>query len=501
MSYQLDWNDSRFINLPVIANLIHQPIHIITPDGIIQFVNDAWCAVYQVSREEAIGRHIEEAVTISRTFLRVTDDLLCTPSDQGYERLEKPTSRSTALIALEQGKRVSMLTQLPSDYSKVIITSTPIFDDNHQPICVFTLIQDLTLLAHWRDYFEEELQQDPQIWEELQYLQRNYVESDIVGNSKETSDLRNLISIVAASDASVLITGESGTGKELVAKEIHKRSERSSQPFIAVNCAAIPESLLESEFFGYEKGAFTGASTNKMGYFEMANHGTILLDEIGEFPLHLQSKLLRVLQEKTVSRLGSTSKISLDVRVIAATNRDLLAMTKTGDFRLDLYYRLNVFSVRISPLRDRVDDIPLLAATFLKQFNTKYKKSKSFTSQALFALSHYPWPGNVRELENTIERVVVIGDQPVITLEHIRAVTGAAADKDAPDAPPTSLKEAVNDLERKLISQALETYKSTYRAAEALGSTQSTIARKAKALGIIWEKTVRNQSDNDAKMG
>ena len=477
------WLNPKFLNLFVAADLVTQPIHIITPDGIVRFVNQTWCSAYKLTPEQAVGRHIEEVVELYPFYLTVEDTAAGAPSAHSYKHLDSPIGRSASIVALEQRRQVSLLTQTPS-FNKVMVTATPIFDDQKEIMCVFTLVQDFTLLACWRDSIEEETQKNRLMQQELQYLRGNLAKSNLVGSSAPMVELRKLISAVAPSDASVLITGESGTGKEVVAKEIYGESLRKDKPFITVNCAAIPENLLESELFGHEKGAFTGAVSTKIGLFELANTGTILLDEIGEFPLRLQPKLLRVLQEREFRRVGGTRPIPVDVRVIAATNRDLYAMTKTGEFRMDLYYRLNVFSLQIPSLRQRKDDIPLLASEFLRQFNEKYQKNKFFTRQALFSLEQYAWPGNVRELENAVERIVVIGDQPAVTVEHVCAVMGSE-NRSSPDgSTPLTLKEAVANLERKLISDALTTYKTTYKAAEALGSTQSTIVRKAKALGI-----------------
>ena len=476
------WDDPRFLNLFIMADLINQPIHIITPDGIIRFVNNAWCTAYGFSKEEAVGRHIEKLIQINNYYLSVDETAASVPSEHSYRHLEKAVNRSAGIVALEKGRPVSLLTQTP-DLNKVLVTSTPIFDDEGEIICVFTLVQDFTLMAYWRDSIEEETQKSLLVQQELQYLRSTLAESNLIGSSKSMVDLRKMISVVGPSDASVLISGESGTGKEVVAKEIYVESLRKDKPFITVNCAAIPENLLESELFGHEKGAFTGAVSTKIGLFELANTGTILLDEIGEFPLYLQPKLLRVLQEREFRRVGGTKQIPVDVRVIAATNRDLMAMTKSGEFRMDLYYRLNVFSLQIPPLRQRREDVPLLASAFLEQFNTKYKKSKFFTRQALLSLEQHDWPGNVRELENAVERIVVIGDQPAVTAEHVAVVMGDRQGESSASSPLT-LKEAVANLERNMISEALATYKTTYKAAEALGSTQSTIALKAKALGI-----------------
>jgi len=480
-----NWDDPRFINAFVVADLVNQPIHITTPDGIVRFVNKAWCLTYNRERDEALNRHIHDVMGLDQLnfYLGTEDEFADDPAELTYEHFTEPRCCSAAVQAAEKRKRITCLSQTPS-FNQVLVTATPIFDEDREIVCIFTLIQDLTLLGRWRDYIEREMQKNMVLQHELEYLRSNQANSNLVGNSKATVALRRLIAVVATSDASVLISGESGTGKEMVAKEIYSESPRQGKPFITVNCAAIPENLLESELFGHEKGAFTGAISTKVGLFEMANGGTIMLDEIGDFPLHLQPKLLRVLQEREFRRVGGTRKIPIDVRVIAATNRDLLAMTKDGSFRMDLYYRLNVFPIQLPPLRQRKEDIPLLASTFLQQFNKKYQKSKFFTNQAIFSLEQYSWPGNVRELENAVERLVVIGDNEAISVDQVCAVMGAE-NSDIVNLPGNiSLKESVSILERRLISEALATYKTTYKAAEALGTTQSTIVRKAKALGI-----------------
>lgn len=480
--------DKKYLTALMVAEMVNQPIHIVAPDETILYVNRAWSVVYGVTQDEAIGKKIHEAVKLNNAYISFEDSNPDFSSIQ-FDHLEMPINKSAAVIAMEKGETISLVSQTPS-YNKVMVTSTPIYDENGKIVCAFTLIQDLTMLASWRDIMEEELQKNRLVKEELERLRNEQVESTIVGNSKASTDLKKMIYTVGNSDANVLICGESGVGKEVAAKEICRQGKRADKPFVAVNCAAIPENLLESELFGHEKGAFTGAIQTKLGMFELAGDGTIMLDEIGEFPLRLQPKLLRVLQEREFQRVGGTKKIKFGARVIAATNRDLLSMTKTGEFRMDLYYRLNVFQINLKPLRERKDDIALLANTFLKTFNEKYAKEKFFTAQAVFALEQYPWPGNVRELENAIERAIVIGDQPAITADHIAAVLGQEtifSDSEEEESAPNTavtLKEAVDNLERELIQNALRTYKTTYKAAEALGSTQPTIARKAKALGI-----------------
>ena len=475
--------DQKYLTALMVTEMVNQPIHIVAPDGTVLYVNKAWSVVYNVPQEEAIGRKIHEVVELNTAYISF-DDSNSMLNSAKFDHLEMPIRRSAALLAMEKGEPVTLVSQTPS-YNKVMVTSTPIYDENGSIVCAFTLIQDLTMLASWRDIMEEELQKNRLVKEELERLRGEQNESIMIGNSKASVELKKLITTVADSDASVLIWGESGVGKEVVAKDICRQSKRAEKPFITVNCAAIPENLLESELFGHEKGAFTGAVQTKIGLFELAADGIIMLDEIGEFPLHLQPKLLRVLQEREFRRVGGTKKIPFQARVIAATNRDLLAMTKTGEFRMDLYYRLNVFLIKLKPLRERKDDIALLANEFLHMFNKKYEKNKFFTAQAVFALEQYTWPGNVRELENAVERAIVIGEQPGITAEHIAAVLGQESILSTQEhTTPISLKEAVDNLERELIQNALNTYKTTYKAAEALGSTQPTIARKAKALGI-----------------
>ena len=239
----------------------------------------------------------------------------------------------------------------------------------------------------------------------------------IVGSSAALRAVLDQVRVVAPTDTTVLIGGETGTGKELIARAIHMRSERRNGPFVKVNCAAIPMELLESELFGYEKGAFTGAVAQRIGRFEMGNGGTVFLDEIGEMPLHLQSKLLRVLQEQEFERVGGNRTIRVDVRIVAATNRDLKTMVHANGFRADLYYRLAVFPVTVPPLRERREDIPVLTRYFVQKHAARIgRKIESIPPYALDALTNYDWPGNIRELQNVIERSVVLSDGPELAL-------------------------------------------------------------------------------------
>ncbi len=291
---------------------------------------------------------------------------------------------------------------------------------------------------------------------------RNSLES-IIGNSPAIEKLKNTIRTVAPTGSTVLIYGESGTGKELVARAVHSCSPRASAPFVSINCGAFPETLLESELFGYVKGAFTGATQNKRGLFEVANEGTIFLDEISEMSVSMQVKLLRVLQERSLRPIGGTQESPIDVRVIAATNKDLREMVANGTFREDLFYRVSVIPINVPPLRERREDIELLANHFLKKYASAAQKSiLRLHADALGALRAYDWPGNVRQLENTIERAVALETSPElhvdIDAERPRARAAAASSNGHPSVPTDGLdfEKYVAEIERSLIEQALQ---------------------------------------------
>jgi Nif-specific regulatory protein len=300
--------------------------------------------------------------------------------------------------------------------------------------------------------------------------------------SEKINRLLEMVRKVAQTDSTVLILGESGTGKSLIAKKIHLLSDRREKPFITINCAAIPENLLEAELFGYERGAFTGATTRKKGKFELAEGGTVFLDEIGDMPLSLQAKLLRVIQDREVERLGGEKTIKVDVRIIAATNKDLQTLVRDGKFREDLYYRLNVVPIYIPPLRERKEDIPLLAEHFLEKFNRKYSKSVRFSPEAIKTLMEYPWHGNVRELENIVERLVIMNEGVIRDRDlpsHILAYA------DVVDIAPSKLPQELEKTERERIEEALK--KTGYvksRAAKLLGYTLRQLDYRIQKYGI-----------------
>lgn len=312
----------------------------------------------------------------------------------------------------------------------------------------------------------------------------------IVAQSTEMKELLNTSAQVAKVDCTVLLLGESGTGKEVLAKLIHKHSERPG-PLVKINCGAIPETLLESELFGYEHGAFTGAKREgSAGKFEQAHKGTILLDEIGDLPLHLQVKLLRILQEKEVIRIGSSNAKQIDTRVIAATNKNLYEMVQEGKFREDLFYRLNVIPLKIPPLRERKGDIMPLIYFFKKKFEQKYKHKMNCSSEVIRVFMSYDWPGNVRELENVIERIYVISAPSELVTQDIliRDYLNIHRQKQLAGTVSvhglTPLKTAVEEVERQLITMALNEFKTLKQIALALNVDESTISRKIKKLDI-----------------
>jgi Nif-specific regulatory protein len=318
-------------------------------------------------------------------------------------------------------------------------------------------------------------------------LENKYRITNIVGNSNKMREVFQMISQVSKSNATVLIRGESGTGKELVANSVHYNSHRAKSPFIKVNCAAIPGNLIESELFGHERGAFTGAIKQKLGKFELAHKGTLFLDEIGSIGLDVQANLLRVLQEKEFERVGGQQTIKVDVRIMAATNKNLEQAVEKGVFGGDLYYRLNVFPIYMPPLRERKTDILLLADHFLEKYAKENRKDiRRFSTPAIDMLMAYHWPGNVRELENCIERAVLLCEEGVVHSYHLPPTLQTGAESNT--LPALSLEEAVANLEREMIIDALKnTQGNVLKAAQLLRSTVRKFAYKAKKFGISYK--------------
>ena len=319
-------------------------------------------------------------------------------------------------------------------------------------------------------------------------LRDHGVMGQMIGSSKKMRDVFHLVEMVAPSTASVLITGASGTGKELVARTIHERSNRDGKPFVAINCAAIPETLIESEIFGHEKGAFTGALERRTGCFELAEGGTILLDEIGEMPVATQAKLLRVLEDHKLRRLGSKVETTVDVRVLAATNKVPEEAVARGELRNDLYYRLNVFNIHMPALREHKEDIPALVEFLLKEMSAKHSRLAVAVSEAVLnVFQNYSWPGNVRELRNTLERAVIVCDGSMVETRHLPPGFGQAPvriSSDDPDVVHVGVGTTVEEAEKLLILKTLEsTTNNKTRAADILGISLKTLHNKLKEYG------------------
>ncbi len=329
------------------------------------------------------------------------------------------------------------------------------------------------------------------IKEENKFLKKSILKDEIIlGNSPPIKKLLELIDKIAPTDSWVLITGENGTGKELVAKLIHKKSKRRDKPFVDVNCAAIPEELIESELFGHEKGSFTGAIEQKKGKFDLAHQGTLFLDEIGDMSLKTQAKILRILQEQKFERVGGTEIIEVDVRVIAATNKNLEEEIKKGNFREDLYYRLNVVPIHVPPLRERKEDIPILANYFLNKFSYERDgKNRKLTDSAIEVLKNYHWPGNVRELKNLMERLVILVDKEIIDekdiLNHIKIQKTYTNGLDEILSKFSNLNDAVKYFEKIFIERKIkENNGNISKTAKEIGMTRRNLYRKLKNLGI-----------------
>lgn len=386
-------------------------------------------------------------------------------------------SKSVTELVLKEKRTITEVVSIQG--IERLITGNPIFDTEGQLSYVVLNVRDISELNNLKidlllsialkqTKIETSLAKNPKV------LPAAPVSKDIIASSPKTVSIVQLATKIAKVDSSILILGESGVGKEVIVKLIHQQSRRANKPLIKINCAAIPHHLLESELFGYEKGAFTGASDQgKPGLFEEANGGTVFLDEIGDMPLDLQVKLLRVLQEHEIRRVGGRKDIKINVRIVSATNKNLEECVRNGEFREDLYYRLNIVPIKIPPLRERIEDIKPLAHMILNRTNQKYHLDKYFQPGVVELLQKQPWPGNIRELENMIERLVVTSEQDEITWSDLPFIS------EQPDLTESySLKKILEDVERKIILEKIAMYKTTRKAARALGISQSTIVKK-----------------------
>ncbi|NTW72578.1 MAG: sigma 54-interacting transcriptional regulator [Eubacteriaceae bacterium] len=453
----------------LIGDAVSDGICVVDRNGVVTEINRGYTEITGIKPEDIVGKTIMEMIE------------------------NDAFSNAVSLEVLEKKQKISSMATVRKNNRQVLLVGTPFLDENNEIVKVITVMRNLTEINKLKEELEEAERKKRMYREELESLIREKTRNPFVGKNPTILRVKELIEHVAPTDATVLITGETGSGKEVVAREIYQRSHRKNGPYIKVNCSAIPENLLESELFGYVRGAFTGADKkDKKGLFEMADHGTILLDEIGEMPIKLQTKLLRVLQERELTRVGGTESIKIDVRIIVSTNENLSELIRSGQFRADLFYRLNVFPIKLPSLRERRDDIPEIAATFLTKFNRLYDKHKIFGQSAITALVRYNWPGNVRELENIIERIVIISPNKTLTSDDVEMILYMGEKKQSQSKQfifgTMSLKEAVQRYEKEILESALKEYGSSYAVAEALKTTQPTVVRKAKALGISLRK-------------
>jgi PAS domain S-box-containing protein len=433
--------------LETVFNQLSDALVLYDPEFRITGVNDAAEKLFGMSSEEMLGKHCQEVFKCT----------VCEPGCGVLVGLNQSPGSPNTTVKLNTGNGMERL---------VVMRTNQVFDDEGTLSGVVATIKDITEEAAPR-------------------------KREVIAESAAMVELLNFVRRVASSEATtILLDGENGTGKDLIAKTLHYQSLRQAEPFIAINCAAIPETLLESELFGYEKGAFTDARAQKRGIFELADRGTLFLDEIGEIPLMLQAKLLRVLEEQTFRRLGGLKDINLDLRVVAATNKNLREAVKEGAFRQDLYFRLNVIQITIPPLRERTDDILPLGRFFLEHYNRKFKRNiEGFTDGAVRLLLSHDWPGNVRELRNAVERAMILEDSALITPPSLPIAishpdtNGSGPASTALPAPIDGL--SLEDNERSLLSRALEkTNGNQTQAARLLRITRDTLRYKMKKFNL-----------------
>lgn len=447
-----------------ILNLLKDGVYISNRQGITLYVNDSWQRLTGVSSDRVLGHRVTELLETGVFDVIVNPDVVRTR--KVVTRVQKINGRS------------------------VVLHGHPVFDGDGQVELVVTFVRDITTFNRMKEEIATQKSLIQQYQRQVSSLnpEEVFLDEGMVAVSRESAELLHALDTIAPTEASVLILGETGVGKDMVARRLHKKSHRAAKPFIKVDCTTIPESLVESELFGYESGAFSGAKAKgKRGLFEDANGGTLFLDEIGELNPHMQTKLLRALQDQEIIRVGSTKVTPINVRILAATNRDLEKSVAEGTFRSDLYYRLKVAVLHVLPLRQRRDDILPLAKVFLHRFNAKYGKDVRLTSKAENALLRYNWPGNIRELENMIHGLVVSSEKPQICCADLPVEIGGpqgcatfSSGDFLMEIGSRPLKEIMRKLERAVIEEALALYGSVSKAAEALQVNRTTIFRKTK---------------------
>ncbi|MGL5754894.1 MAG: sigma-54 interaction domain-containing protein [Paraclostridium sp.] len=428
-------------------------------EGNIIYVNSQYEDITGLNREDIINKNL-------KTLLK-----------------DGTINRAISLEVLNNGKAISTKHKYITGKS-AISSAKPIFDNDKNIIGVINNTRNIEKLIKLREEIKEHKAKKEKVTQEINHL-KNLISKneEYIFVSKAMKNTESLASRVAMFDSTVMIYGESGTGKEVLSKYIHNLSSRKDNIFIKVNCAAIPKELFESELFGYEKGAFTGASSNgKIGFFELANGGTLFLDEIGELELSVQSKLLRAIQEKEITRVGGKNRIKLDIRVIAATNRDLEQEVANKKFRQDLFFRLNVFPVTIPPLRERYEDIEVFINYFIKKLNNKYKTNKDISNEAIDYLLRYEYPGNVRELENLVEYLFVLSEKTIevemIPGKILSQIMISDYKSDSNLIQKEKLNYLINIYEKTIIEDTITKYNTLEEASKVLGIHYSTLSRK-----------------------
>ena len=395
----------------------------------------------------------------------------------------KMISYSASLITIRSGKPMTIEQTFYRTGRKAYISSTPIFDDNGNIVMIVSNTRDFQMIEDLRRELSQKNEQVLEYEERMKTIaQQNVNQSQLLVNDPKMYDTIYKALKVSDKDTTVLIQGETGTGKEMLANFIHQNSLRKDKIMLCLNCGAISKDLIETELFGYVGGAFTGGlPKGKPGYFEIADGGTLFLDEIGELPFNVQMKLLRTLQEKEIIRVGAGKPKKVDVRVIAATNRDFMKMVEQNEFRADLYYRLNVVNIEIPPLRERKQDIIPLADLFLKRFNDKFKTNKSLSAYSYKMLEDYEWPGNVRELKNTIEKMVILSDEDIISAADIEKQESRFTVEHS-EIETVNLKEILEQIELQYINDYYGAYKTLEKAAVKLGVNVKTLSRRKRYL-------------------
>ncbi len=435
----------------------------------VVMANDAYFRITDIKKEELIGKNFRE-FTVSKSYTRIA----C------LDVLEKKVPVTYTHTQLVPGRTV-------------MVTASPIFDNKGQIQLVVTNCRDMTEMVHLREQLDQAQEMEELYYKHLNGL--NQPDGEPVAVNNRMRELFASALKVSAVDVTILITGESGVGKEVVAKYIHEKSPRKTSPFVAVNCGAIPEQLLESEFFGYVGGAFTGAAKNgKKGLFETAHGGTLFLDEIGDLPFNLQVKLLRALDSGEITRVGANTPTPVNIRLLAATNQNLEEMVHTQKFREDLYYRLNVINLHIPPLRERPEDIRPLCMYFLHECNQRYGQNKRINLDVLRAIENHSWPGNIRQLKHAIERMVVLSNRDYL---EISALPGYDCSHTKPNQVDCTeavivnrfipIPQAIEEVEKQILCHAMKQYCSSRQIAKETGIDQTTVLRKIKKYGLHHE--------------